>query len=99
MQDSELEELSYSTDYDINVRIIAFAVVTIVLIVVMIFFLKTYATQKQQVLKTLDSELIQYLITIPNINNTITINKQYFDVYNIIKRNKLFYIMIKHRNC
>ena len=56
MQDSELEELSYSTDYDINVRIIAFAVVTIVLIVVMIFFLKTYATQKQQVLKTLDSE-------------------------------------------
>lgn len=56
MQDPELEELSYSTDYDINVRIIAFAVVTIVLIVVMIFFLKTYATQKQQVLKTLTSE-------------------------------------------
>lgn len=56
MNNSELEDLSYSPDYDINVRIIAFAVVTIVLIVVMIFFIKTYATQKQQVLKMLDSE-------------------------------------------
>ena len=45
-------------------------------------------------LKTLDSELIQYLITIPNINNTITINKQYFDVYNIIKKKIKLYLLI-----
>lgn len=56
MQNRTVEEFSYSKDYDINVRTIAFAVVTIVLIVVIIFFIKTYATQKQQVLKMLDSE-------------------------------------------
>ena len=56
MEDSELKASSYSADYDINIRIIALAVVTVVLIVVMIYFTKTYAMQKQQVLKTLDSE-------------------------------------------
>jgi signal transduction histidine kinase len=50
------DEISYSPDYDINVRMIAFTVITIVLIIVMIFFIKTYATQKQQVLKMLDYE-------------------------------------------
>ena len=50
------DEISYSPDYDINIRMIAFTVITIVLIIVMIFFIKTYATQKQQVLKMLDYE-------------------------------------------
>ena len=36
-------------------------------------------------LKYLDSKLINYLITIPNENNTITIDPQYLDIYEIIK--------------
>ena len=48
-------------------------------------------------LKTLDSELIQYLITIPNKNNTITINKKYFDVYKIIKRGKILSFSVKNK--
>lgn len=56
MQDSELEDISYSMDYDINIRIMAFAVVTVVLIVVMIFFINTYATNTQQVRQMLSSE-------------------------------------------
>ena len=44
-------------------------------------------------LKKLDSQLIQYLITIPNHNNDsdtiiITINEKYIDVYEIIKKDK-----------
>ena len=44
-------------------------------------------------LKTVDSQLIEYLITIPNHNNDsdtiiITINEKYIDVYEIIKKDK-----------
>ena len=47
-------------------------------------------------LKKIDSELIQYLITIPDKNNTITINEEYLDVYEIIKRNKHIYVNFKN---
>ena len=46
-------------------------------------------------LKKLDSELITYLITIPNINNTITINEKYIDVFKIIKKGKTIYVDFK----
>ena len=39
-------------------------------------------------LKKIDSELIQHLITIPNENNTITIDNKYFDIFCFIKKNK-----------
>jgi hypothetical protein len=47
-------------------------------------------------LKKLDSELITHLISIPNDNNTIFINKKYKDVFNIIKKNKTIYIDFKN---
>ena len=45
-------------------------------------------------LKKLDSSLIKYLIT--NHNNTITINRKYIDIYNIIKKGKTIYIDFKN---
>ena len=47
-------------------------------------------------LKKIDSSLIKYLITIPNINNTITISPEYYDIFKIIKRNKTMYIDFKN---
>jgi hypothetical protein len=44
-------------------------------------------------LKKIDSELIQYLIDIPNKNNTITICEEYKDIYEIIKKNEYINIV------
>jgi hypothetical protein len=49
-------------------------------------------------LKKIDSKLIIHLISIPNINNTITINPNYLDVFNIIKKNKTIYVDFKDVN-
>jgi len=56
IQNVELEDAEYSRENDINVGVITFAVTSVVLILVAIFFIKTYASQKQEVLETLNSE-------------------------------------------
>ena len=43
-------------DYEINVRMIAFSVATLVLVVIAIFFIKTYAEQKQEIINTMHTE-------------------------------------------
>lgn len=56
MKHIEEEHIPDSTDYDVNVRMIAFSVVTIVLILVAIFFIKTYANQKQNIIHDMHIE-------------------------------------------
>lgn len=56
MKHIEENNISDSTDYDVNVRMIAFSVVTIVLILVAIFFIKTYASQKQNIVHDMHIE-------------------------------------------
>lgn len=51
-----LSDVEYSQETDINVGVIAFAVTAVVLILVAIFFIKTYASQKQDLIKTIRSE-------------------------------------------
>lgn len=50
------EDEDISSDYDVNVRMIAFSVVTVVLILVAIFFIKTYASQKQNIVHDMHVE-------------------------------------------
>jgi signal transduction histidine kinase len=45
------EENFDSNDYNVNVRMITFSVITVVFILVAIFFIKTYATQKQNIVQ------------------------------------------------
>ena len=52
----ELSDVEYSQETDINVRVIALAVTAVVLILVAIFFIKTYASQKQDLVRTIRSE-------------------------------------------
>jgi len=47
---------SETDDYDVNVRMIAFAVSSIVLILVIIFFIKTYVNQKQDIIYNMHTE-------------------------------------------
>jgi|GEM_PF-431041 len=53
---ADLAEVEYSTDTDINVGVIFLAVTAVVLILVAIFFIKTYASQKQDLVKIIKSE-------------------------------------------
>lgn len=45
------EETFDSSDYNVNIRMITFSVITVVFILVAIFFIKTYATQKQNIVQ------------------------------------------------
>lgn len=56
MKHIDQEYLEDSSDYDVNVRMIAFSVVTIVLILVAIFFIKTYSNQKQSAIHDMHIE-------------------------------------------
>ncbi len=56
IQNIELEDAEYSPENDINVGVITFAVTSVVLILVAIFFIKTYAAEKHELLSTLRSE-------------------------------------------
>jgi signal transduction histidine kinase len=58
IQSIELEDAEYSPENDINVGVITFAVTTVVLILIAMFFIKSYAAQKQEVISTLKSETI-----------------------------------------
>ncbi len=45
-----------SSDYDVNIRMIAFSIVTVVFILVAIFFIKTYTNQKKNILHEMSME-------------------------------------------
>lgn len=55
-KDIELSDVEYSQETDINVGVIALAVTAVVLILVAIFFIKTYASQKQDLVSTIRTE-------------------------------------------
>jgi signal transduction histidine kinase len=56
IQNIDLEDAEYSPENDINVGVITFVVTAVVLILVVIFFIKTYSAQKQELITTLKSE-------------------------------------------
>lgn len=45
-----------SIDYDVNVRVITFAVISVVLILISIYFIRSYASKKQWVIKNMKIE-------------------------------------------
>lgn len=51
-----LEKKPESVDYDINVRVITFAVISIVLILISIYFVRSYASKKQWVIQNMKIE-------------------------------------------
>ena len=51
-----LEKKPNSVDYDVNVRVITFAVISIVLILISIYFVRSYASKKQWVIQNMRIE-------------------------------------------
>jgi len=51
-----LEKKPESVDYDVNVRVITFAVISIVLILISIYFIRSYASKKQWVIQNMKIE-------------------------------------------
>lgn len=100
-----IENDEYDDEYDrsandVNVKIIAILIASVVIILTLIFFIKTYADKKQSVLfdmyeeadrieKTLDEDLNQTSYVLDLLGNEVRKNpKNYQHIYEILKSHK-----------
>ncbi|MES2215665.1 MAG: HAMP domain-containing sensor histidine kinase [Pseudomonadota bacterium] len=67
----DIERINPSDEYDVNIRILAFATSCIIFILVAIFCIRTYVTQKQEIIRTmhLEGEMLETFCS-ENMNHT-----------------------------